>query len=82
MSFSPAPQDVAAGGVRVTARRVEEEVGQVAPLDVLLLGRHVREVQLIEIRRAAVRSGESWRGGRVRLVLCGHADTSYVVRRL
>lgn len=41
---SPAPQDVAAGGVRIAARRVEKEIGKESPLDVLLLGSNVRKV--------------------------------------
>lgn len=40
-----APQRVAARGVGVAARRVEEEVAEPPAADVLVLGRHVREEQ-------------------------------------
>lgn len=42
----PAPENVTARGVRVAARGVQEEIRQVASLDVLFLRGHVREVQL------------------------------------
>ena len=55
----PAPEDVAAGGVSVAARGVEEEISKVAPLDVLLLRGNVREMQL----RLKKKQRGGWRQG-------------------
>ena len=41
------PEDVAARGVRVALRRVQEEIREVAAPDVLVLGRDVAEVELV-----------------------------------
>mmetsp|Transcript_16038 Transcript_16038/g.48547 ORF Transcript_16038/g.48547 Transcript_16038/m.48547 type:complete len:659 (-) Transcript_16038:630-2606(-) len=49
-----APQDVAARGVGVALRRVQEQVGEGAAFDVLVLRRHGREVELRRVVDAAL----------------------------